>query len=52
VKARWQPQVRAKARKKAATTGGIVIDTRAQPPAMNSQPGITVGHEDIRVVQS
>ncbi|MCX4648069.1 XRE family transcriptional regulator [Streptomyces sp. NBC_01446] len=30
VKARWQPQVRAKARKKAATTGGIVIDTRAR----------------------
>lgn len=23
-----------------------------QPPAMNSQPGITVGHEDLRVVQS
>ncbi|MCX4993743.1 XRE family transcriptional regulator [Streptomyces sp. NBC_00568] len=30
VKARWQPQIRAKARKKAATTGGIVIDTRAR----------------------
>ncbi|MFF1643214.1 telomere-protecting terminal protein Tpg [Streptomyces sp. NPDC058246] len=30
VKARWQPQVRAKARKKAATTGGIIIDTRAR----------------------
>ncbi|MEU1707545.1 XRE family transcriptional regulator [Streptomyces sp. NPDC005706] len=30
VKARWQPQVRAKVRKKAATTGGIVIDTRAR----------------------
>ncbi|MBT2674269.1 XRE family transcriptional regulator [Streptomyces sp. ISL-14] len=30
VKARWQPQIRAKAREKAATTGGIVIDTRAR----------------------
>ncbi|MCC3655781.1 XRE family transcriptional regulator [Streptomyces sp. S07_1.15] len=27
---RWQPQVRAKARERAATTGGIVIDTRAR----------------------
>ena len=23
-----------------------------KPPAMNGQPGITVGHEDLRVVQS
>ncbi|MEU6572088.1 telomere-protecting terminal protein Tpg [Streptomyces parvulus] len=30
VKKRWQPQIRAEARKKAATTGGIVIDTRAR----------------------
>ncbi|MDQ0836030.1 hypothetical protein QF032_007874 [Streptomyces achromogenes] len=30
VKARWQPQIRAKAREKAATTGGIVIDTRGR----------------------
>jgi hypothetical protein len=30
VKSRWQPQIRAKAREKAATTGGIVIDTRAR----------------------
>src|SRR3954468_11309382 len=30
VKKRWQPQVRAKARQEAATTGGIVIDTRAR----------------------
>uniref|UniRef100_A0AAU2VI45 XRE family transcriptional regulator n=1 Tax=Streptomyces sp. NBC_00008 TaxID=2903610 RepID=A0AAU2VI45_9ACTN len=30
VKARWQPQIKAKARQKAATTGGIVIDTRAR----------------------
>ncbi|MEU9671510.1 XRE family transcriptional regulator [Streptomyces bobili] len=30
VKARWQPQVRAKAKERAAATGGIVIDTRAR----------------------
>jgi hypothetical protein len=30
VKQRWQPQIRARAREKAATTGGIVIDTRAR----------------------
>lgn len=30
VKARWQPQTRARARQRAATTGGIVIDTRAR----------------------
>lgn len=30
VKSRWQPQIRAKAREKAASTGGIVIDTRAR----------------------
>ncbi|MEU3902168.1 XRE family transcriptional regulator [Streptomyces sp. NPDC045251] len=30
VKKRWQPQIRAKARQNAATTGGIVIDTRAR----------------------
>ncbi|MEU9791309.1 XRE family transcriptional regulator [Streptomyces sparsogenes] len=30
VTARWQPRIRAKAREKAATTGGIVIDTRAR----------------------
>jgi hypothetical protein len=30
VKKRWQPQIRAKARQKAATTGGIVIDTHAR----------------------
>ncbi|MET7718899.1 XRE family transcriptional regulator [Streptomyces sp. NPDC005407] len=30
VKRRWQPQIRAKAKKRAATTGGIVIDTRAR----------------------
>ncbi|MEU5404235.1 XRE family transcriptional regulator [Streptomyces sp. NPDC005963] len=30
VKKRWQPQIRAKAKAKAASTGGIVIDTRAR----------------------
>lgn len=30
VKARWQPQIRAKAREKAATTGGIVLDVHAR----------------------
>ncbi|MET7296567.1 XRE family transcriptional regulator [Streptomyces griseoloalbus] len=30
VKARWQPQIRAKAKERAATTGGIVIHTRAR----------------------
>src|SRR4051812_4743898 len=30
VKSRWQPQIRAKAKRNAVTTGGIVIDTRAR----------------------
>jgi hypothetical protein len=30
VKKRWQPQIRAKAKQQAATTDGIVIDTRAR----------------------
>ncbi|MFX4292325.1 telomere-protecting terminal protein Tpg [Streptomyces bohaiensis] len=30
VAARWQPRVRARARQRAATTGGIIIDTRAR----------------------
>ncbi|MYS88604.1 MULTISPECIES: telomere-protecting terminal protein Tpg [Streptomyces] len=30
VRTRWQPQIRAKAKQAAATTGGIVIDTRAR----------------------
>ncbi|MFF4391841.1 telomere-protecting terminal protein Tpg [Streptomyces sp. NPDC001552] len=30
VKKRWQPQVRAKALKKAASTGGLVVSTRAR----------------------
>lgn len=31
-------------------TGADTFDE--QPPAMNGQPGITVGHEDLRAVQS
>ncbi|MBV7700151.1 XRE family transcriptional regulator [Streptomyces sp. TRM70350] len=30
VRRRWQPQIRARAKQTAATTGGIVIDTRAR----------------------
>ncbi|MEW2515815.1 XRE family transcriptional regulator [Streptomyces sp. NPDC046870] len=30
VKKRWQPQIRARAKERAATTGGIVIDTQAR----------------------
>lgn len=30
MKKRWQPQIRASAKERAATTGGIVIDTRAR----------------------
>ncbi|WP_331739826.1 XRE family transcriptional regulator (plasmid) [Streptomyces goshikiensis] len=30
VRKRWQPQIRAKAKKAAATTGGLVIETRAR----------------------
>ncbi|QTD96060.1 telomere-protecting terminal protein Tpg [Streptomyces cyanogenus] len=30
VRKRWQPQIRARARQQAATTGGIVLDTRAR----------------------
>ena len=30
VNKRWQPQIRARAKQKAASTGGIVIDTRAR----------------------
>ncbi|WP_412181028.1 telomere-protecting terminal protein Tpg [Streptomyces microflavus] len=32
MKARWQPQIRAKANAKAASTGGIIIDTRPPRP--------------------
>lgn len=39
VKKRWQPQIRAKARQRAATTGGIVIDTQARIGYCISWPG-------------
>lgn len=43
VRQRWQPQVRARAKQAAATTGGIVIDTRARfgltaAPALATTP--------------
>ncbi|MEB8342576.1 telomere-protecting terminal protein Tpg [Streptomyces endophyticus] len=40
VRKRWQPRVRATARKQAATTGGIVIDTRARF-GFTADPGTT-----------
>jgi transcriptional regulator with XRE-family HTH domain len=40
VKRRWQPQVRAKAKQQAATTTGIVIDTRARF-GFTAAPGTT-----------
>ncbi|MFG2097304.1 telomere-protecting terminal protein Tpg [Streptomyces sp. NPDC048612] len=45
VKARWQPQVRAKARKKAASTDGFVVSTRARF-GFTAAPGTT---DDARV---
>lgn len=40
VKRRWQPQIKAKAKKMAATTGGIMIDTRARF-GFTAAPGTT-----------
>ncbi|GAA2328996.1 telomere-protecting terminal protein Tpg [Streptomyces violaceusniger] len=40
VRKRWQPQVRARAKKQAATTGGIVLDTRARF-GFTAAPGTT-----------
>ncbi|MGV9558781.1 telomere-protecting terminal protein Tpg [Streptomyces sp. NPDC003401] len=45
VRARWQPQVRARARRAAATTDGIMIDTRARF-GYTAAPGST---DDARV---
>ncbi|MFD8937924.1 telomere-protecting terminal protein Tpg [Streptomyces sp. NPDC059578] len=45
VNKRWQPQVRAKAKKNAATTGGIIIETRARF-GYTAAPGTT---EESRV---
>jgi hypothetical protein len=40
VRARWQPQIRARARQTAATTSGIMIDTRARF-GFTAAPGTT-----------
>lgn len=45
VKKRWQPQIRAKAKKKAAATDGIVVSTRARF-GFTAAPGTT---DDARV---
>ncbi|MEU3188678.1 XRE family transcriptional regulator [Streptomyces sp. NPDC006923] len=45
VKKRWQPQIRAKAKKKAASTDGIVVSTRARF-GFTAAPGTT---DDARV---
>ncbi|MBQ0891305.1 helix-turn-helix transcriptional regulator [Streptomyces sp. RM72] len=45
VRERWQPRVRAKARKQAATTTGILIDTRARF-GFTAAPGST---DDARI---
>ncbi|MFJ7495735.1 telomere-protecting terminal protein Tpg [Streptomyces sp. NPDC097727] len=45
VKKRWQPQVRAKAKKKAATTDGLVVSTRARF-GFTAAPGTT---DDARI---
>ncbi|WP_405983342.1 telomere-protecting terminal protein Tpg [Streptomyces sp. NBC_00872] len=45
VRKRWQPQIRAKAKKKAASTDGIVVSTRARF-GFTAAPGTT---DDARV---
>jgi hypothetical protein len=45
VRSRWQPQIRAKAKKKAASTDGIVVSTRARF-GFTAAPGST---DDARV---
>lgn len=45
VKKRWQPQVRAKARKKAAASDGLVVSTRARF-GFTAEPGTT---DDARI---
>jgi hypothetical protein len=45
VKKRWQPQIRAKAKKKAASTDGIVVSTKARF-GFTAAPGTT---DDARV---
>ncbi|MCZ4513682.1 XRE family transcriptional regulator [Streptomyces sp. ActVer] len=45
VKKRWQPQIRAKAKKRAASTGGLVVSTRARF-GFTAAPGAT---DDARI---
>jgi len=45
VKKRWQPQIRAKAKKRAASTGGLVVNTRARF-GFTAAPGTT---DDARI---
>ncbi|MFJ2846867.1 telomere-protecting terminal protein Tpg [Streptomyces griseofuscus] len=45
VKKRWQPQVRARARRRAATTDGLVVSTRARV-GFTAAPGTT---DDARI---
>ncbi|NEB03724.1 XRE family transcriptional regulator [Streptomyces sp. SID13726] len=45
VRKRWQPQIRAKARKKATSTGGLVVSTRARF-GFTAAPGTT---DDARI---
>ncbi|WP_338674468.1 XRE family transcriptional regulator [Streptomyces sp. SCSIO 30461] len=45
VKKRWQPQIRAKARKKASSTDGVVVSTRARF-GFTAAPGTT---DDARI---
>jgi hypothetical protein len=45
VKKRWQPQIRAKAKKRAASTGGLVVTTRARF-GFTAAPGTT---DDARI---
>lgn len=48
VRRRWQPRVRERAKKQAATTGGIVIETRARF-GFTAAPG-TTGDARIRLI--
>lgn len=45
VRARWQPRIRAQARKQAATSTGLVVDTRARL-GFTAAPGTT---DDARI---
>ncbi|GGT44958.1 telomere-protecting terminal protein Tpg [Streptomyces chromofuscus] len=45
VRARWQPQIRQRARRRAATTGGLMVDTRARF-GFTAAPGTT---DDARI---